>query len=562
MALILFSWIYSFFILLAMGTLGVALFRIKTQNLFYILISGMFLEMLFLHFTLIFLPTDFIFYLINSFVSILILYQHRQFALEILKKTIEEFNNWSVPIKFSAFIISFSVLAKSAGIPYLVDNESYYIQTIKWLNEYGFVKGLANLHIYFGQMSGWHILQSGLNFGFISNRLNDLNGFLMLIFSFFSLNHFHLYLKKKELTNLYLALILCANLFFFQFVTSPSPDLPVFLISQVIFSLFILNYKKNRGDFNLILVLCIMLILIKITSSIILLFPLILAFRHKIISEKWKIVAAIGIISGILFITKNYIITGYPLYPFNILGKFLTPDWQVPESLQSLYVQITNDSGWKHISPRELKHHNFQDKLIAWTIENKGLELIFNNLFLIILILFPFIAKKEKSFWLIWGIAVINLIMLFLTSPQYRFFFHFMIALSLISFAIISLKNSNLVQGFIMMSILIAFVSLFLNFKIIKVNSQPQPFNSFEAKQIIIPHENSRYKLEFKIIKEGNLKYNTPKEINDFTWGSFDGELPSLNEKHIILIRKKCKVRPQLRTSNLKDGFYSENITE
>lgn len=556
MALVLLNWIYSFFILLAMGILAISLFRIKTQNLFYILISGMFLEMLLLHFTLIFLPSNQILYLINSLLSIAILYQKRKFISEILKKVIQDFKDWSLLIKFSATIVAFSVLAKSACIPYIIDNESYYIQTIKWLNEYGLVKGLANLHIYFGQMSGWHILQSGLNFGFISNRLNDINGFLMLIFSLFSLNQFHLYLKNKKSTHLYLALIISANLFFFQFVSSPSPDLPVFLLSQVIFYLFIINFKKNRGDFNMIFILCLMLILIKITSIIIILLPVILALKHKIVSDKWKIVVILGGFSAILFVIKNYIVSGYPLYPLTAFGSYLSPDWQ------AICLNVTNNPAWEHINQNELKDYNFIDKIIAWSLKNRGLEFIFNNLFLILLILFPFFAKKEKSFWMIWGIGMINLVILMLSSPQYRFFFHFVLAFIFLSLSVFLIHKPKLIQGLIIMSILITFYSLFLNLSLIKSDFQPQTFNAFQVKQIIMPHQNSRYDLEFKTMKIGNLEYNTPKEINDFTWGSFGAELPSINEKYFKLIQKKCNIRPQLRTSNLKDGFYSEILKE
>jgi hypothetical protein len=68
----------------------------------------------------------------------------------------------------------------------LIDNETYYIQTIKWLNEFGFVKGLANLHPFFAQTSGWHILQSAFSFSYLPFSNNDLNGFCLLLGNLFA----------------------------------------------------------------------------------------------------------------------------------------------------------------------------------------------------------------------------------------------------------------------------------------------------------------------------------------------------------------------------------------
>ena len=69
-------------------------------------------------------------------------------------------------------IISLLILAQCASPPLILDNESYYIQTIKWLNQYGFVKGLVNLHVFLGQTSGWHLLQSAFSFSFLYDRFN------------------------------------------------------------------------------------------------------------------------------------------------------------------------------------------------------------------------------------------------------------------------------------------------------------------------------------------------------------------------------------------------------
>lgn len=46
---------------------------------------------------------------------------------------------------------------------FIYDTFLYYLPTIKWLDQFGMVKGLANFDFNFGQMSLWHILQASFN---------------------------------------------------------------------------------------------------------------------------------------------------------------------------------------------------------------------------------------------------------------------------------------------------------------------------------------------------------------------------------------------------------------
>jgi len=68
----------------------------------------------------------------------------------------------SIPLKIILGTIIIFDLAQSAGAPYMIDNETYYIQTIKWLDQYGLVPGLANLHFFLSQMSGILFLERSI----------------------------------------------------------------------------------------------------------------------------------------------------------------------------------------------------------------------------------------------------------------------------------------------------------------------------------------------------------------------------------------------------------------
>jgi hypothetical protein len=55
------------------------------------------------------------------------------------------------------------ILFTGTYYPYILDHFGYYVPTIKWLTEYGFIKGISNLDLTLGQMSVWHIFQAGFS---------------------------------------------------------------------------------------------------------------------------------------------------------------------------------------------------------------------------------------------------------------------------------------------------------------------------------------------------------------------------------------------------------------
>ncbi|MDQ0783112.1 hypothetical protein [Chryseobacterium sp. W4I1] len=80
-------------------------------------------------------------------------------------------------------IISLFILYSSSFYPFLLDHFGYYVPTIKWLTEYGMVKGISNLDLTLGQMSVWHIFQTG--FSNFSDPFLRINAVLLIIYSLY-----------------------------------------------------------------------------------------------------------------------------------------------------------------------------------------------------------------------------------------------------------------------------------------------------------------------------------------------------------------------------------------
>jgi hypothetical protein len=561
MALLFLSWIYIFFISLGIGILVQKLFNLKTP-LFYTLLLGLFGEMIFVHFYAIFLPIDIYFYGISSILASFGFLFHFQFLKKKLSQDLQEYKNWKKPIQVLSLVLTVLILMQTATKPYLIDNETYYVQTIKWLNEYGLVKGLANLHIFLGQGSGWHLLQSAFNFGFISDSLNGINGFLMVICSYFSLHHLNQFYRSKITMDLFLGLIPVVNLLFFQFLNIPSPDFPLFILSPIVFYLFYKNCVMYEGDFRLILSLSVLMVLIKLTIVPILVLPLVLLIKHRI----WKEIpffVFLGFISLAAFILKNYILSGYAFYPVDFLGNLFSPDWKVPQEVQQEF-KPNKTVSLVHLTIEETEKLNTWQYLKEWLVE-PGLRAVFNKLIIILLLIFPFYIYKNKTLFWLYIYALIQFFLLFFISPQYRFFFPLIIGMLLYIFAKLFLNRTKYIFSFLLFFSLLPIISLLFPLNVEKIKTQKNSANStfaFRLENLIIPPSNSGMDYEFETIKDGNLLYHSPIIDHRFYWVTGNGELPSVQKQLLESYRKYLQIRPQMRTQNLKDGFYAEKIDE
>jgi hypothetical protein len=561
MALLLLSWIYIFFISLGIGILVQSLCKIKA-SLFYTLLLGLLGEMILIHFYAVFFPINELFYILNCSLTGFGWISHFRIWKHNVISSLCDWKKWKKSIQILSLVLTVLILMQTATKPYLIDNETYYVQAIKWFNEYGLVKGLANLHIFLGQGSGWHLVQSAFNFGYITHNLNGINGFLMLICTFFSLHHLNRFYNSKITMDLFLGLIPMVNLLFFQFLNIPSPDFPHFILAPIVFYLFYKNCVNYEGDFRLILAISVLLVLIKLTLVPILILPIVLLIKHKI----WKEIpffTILGIISLSAFTLKNYILSGYVFYPVDFLSSIFNPDWKIPYEVQQEFKPN------KAINLAHLSHQNAQDLstwefFVEWLLE-PGLRAVFNKLIIILLMIFPFYIYKNKTLFWLYIYALGQFFLLFFTTPQYRFFFPLIIGMLLYIFAKLFLNRPKYVLGFVSFWSLIPLISLMFSFNVEKFKNQQNSADftyAFHWDNLIIPPDNSSSNFKYEILKEGNLEYHSPILEHQFYWLTGDGKLPTAQKLMIESFKKYLKVRPQMRTQNLKDGFYAEKIDE
>jgi len=510
-----------------------------------------------------FFPLNGIFHLILFCLLALLGYIYRKTFLKLIQDLWKLFKNLKIGFKVFISLISVLILAKCASAPYILDNESYYIQTIKWFNEYGFVKGLVNLHYFLGQASGWHILQAVFNFNFIYANFNDLSGYCLLWANLYSVKLISDYYKDpSQKSLLFFAAFPLLNVLFFSFIAAPSPDIAVYVLSWYIFYLIFKFYKNfTAQQITLISLLSFFLIFIKL-PHVYMAFVLVFIYikEYKKIKKVLLLLLTFGGATLGLLLVKNIILTGYPLFPSSLFSYTLA-NYKMPEDLMTFLNSSVHSTAFK-LSSRAYKSMNNLELFYHW-INLPKLHGLFNKLVLLLAVIVPFFIvkmKSKKSSWFLYAIALLQLLILGLTSPQYRFFLSIIfLFISLLS--LYFLQHKKIISSLLVLSIIGVMIHTFFSFSLNSFTNNPfaTQSSSFELKQIVVPHKNSRYSFEYEYLSLDNLDYYSPKG-NKFFWNTGDGPLPAVNKDQIDYFKENFRYIPQQRGESLKEGFYSKKI--
>lgn len=564
MLLIILSWIYILITTIHLGYFFDKLIRLNNKNFIITSVLGLFSATIIASIWAIFGRINIEFHFFLLIINFFIFVRIKSNILEIYKIFITDFRNLTYSLKIYLIGIIFLIIAQCAAKPFVIDNESYYIQTIKWINEYGFVKGLANLHIFFGQTSGWHITQSVFNFSFLYADFNDLSGFCLMLGSIFAVFKLNSYFDNGLKINLIIGLLPIANVLLFQFISAPSTDLPVYVISFMMFFYFITHYNKpSLEKFNLQIILALFIVFIKPTAIAMILIPtLFLVSNFNILKSNLITSFILSVLVLALFIIKNTIITGYPLYPTQLFSG-TNFDFKVPKVLISFYFDETKLYGF-YSTKAEFNSMNQFQILIKWLTFNT-INSIFNTLNVLLVFISSYFIYKyfnQKKYWLLYFVMVLQFGLLLFTSPQFRFFIQFLLFFSLmILVCFVNSKRSILISLY-GSSIIVAFLVLVpINYSGLTSNKLIIENSHFTISEIVFPHPNSKLSNHFYKRKIGNLEYNSPYK-NSYFWTNGNGKLPCVNSQQINYFIANFNYMPQMRTPYLKDGFYSKKVSE
>ena len=549
-----------FFTAVAFGIAFSKVVRIQQFELVTTTILGLFAITLLASVWAFFCPIAIGFHVVLGLLSIFFWYKSKATLTSVLESALAQIKSFSTPIKVLLSVSSLLVLAQSATLPFIIDNESYYIQTIKWLNEYGFVKGLANLHLFLGQTSGWHITQSVYSFSFLFDRFNDLNGFCMLLGNFFAFQKLNAYFIKGNRMDLLFGLLPLTYAFLFQFISAPSPDLPVYLFAFILFSIF-LSTEVHKDNFTIIVVLALFAVYIKITAVVLLLFPIVLLVKqYKALKKTLFTISCIGTLVLVLFVLKNTTLTGYPLFPL-LCFRMGDLDYAVPLLIMDFFFSKSVMHSF-YIDNAAFQDASLLDLVKHYFLYN-GMASYIGVLSLLTILVTPIVLLKKrlpKTLWTIYLSFILLAVLLCFSSPQYRFYVYFTLFFLLLLLSL-WITNPKWILRFYALSMVLVGVLVFvpLSFGSLTANALLSQNSTFHLKNIVIPDPNSKWKQEYKGGSIGSMPYHSPIDTS-FFWVTSNGELPCVNDQQIKYFEEGFFYIPQQRSTDLNDGFYAQKV--
>ena len=458
---------------------------------------------------------------------------------------------------FSAFILLlFLILGSSLDNNH--DTGLYHAQSIRWIEEYGVVKGLGCLHHRLAYNSSFLALQALFGcryvFGVELHSLNALLAFIMLVWSVTTLKCLH---NKQfwvsDIIKLLIPFQICVMLWV---ISSPGTDF--FAVELVIYVVvkwieLVESGCRDEEPYIYLCFLAVYCVTLKLSTAVIIslvFWPVYLLFKKR----RYLVMTVsflIGLGIAIPYLIRNVIISGYLLYPLPELDLFQV-DWKMP------FYQVIADKKEIIEWARET-YETHADKIKDWVpIWYEKIGIIWQMIFILMLISIGmsiiysyYFIKSDRErdekvcYVIIYAGILILLAYWFFTAPAVRFGGVFMLFLpAAIAGRImqkLSVDNRYRKTGILLIYTVILAVSLRIGYHVIIAD-----------KHLIAPAPYREYEVE--PFEWESIVFYCPAEEDDRTGYDYFPQLTYKGRTSIIELRGG--------TGILKEGFRMRNVEE
>lgn len=222
------------------------------------------------------------------------------------------------------------------------DSDLYHAQSIRWLEEYGVVPGLGNLHERFAYNSSFFALSALYSLKFVlGDSMHTMNGFFAFVLSMTCLPIIKSW-KNKRFGVADFARI--GAIYYLTTITnevvSPASDYAVMCIVFFIIIKWLDALEQGCTEIAPYALLCVAgvyALTIKLTAGLIVLLvikPACMLIREK----RWKEIAiyiAMGLLAAIPWMARTVIISGWLFYPLTAIDLF-DVDWK----MEAFYIDV------------------------------------------------------------------------------------------------------------------------------------------------------------------------------------------------------------------------------
>lgn len=217
------------------------------------------------------------------------------------------------------------------------DTGLYHAQSIRWIEEYGVVPGLANLHSRFGYNSAAFSLCALFGGAGLTQRpMHCVQGFFALLCAIKCGGLFHLARKGERRVRpsdfLYVGCIFYLVAVFRDLISPASDYFAMLLAFFVLMNWMELWERGEKAVFPYALLAegLVYAATVKLSAAVLLLlalYPGVMLIRDR----KWKqigfwVLAGVGI--AFPYVARNVLISGWPFYPFTLFD-FFDVDWKL-----------------------------------------------------------------------------------------------------------------------------------------------------------------------------------------------------------------------------------------
>lgn len=337
----------------------------------------------------------------------------------------------------------------ACGIETFYDTELYHGQAIRWIEEYGIVKGLGLLHSRFAYNSCFMSLQALFGFRWLFGlELHSVNAYCAFILSMWAIQSLSLWKDRSFRPADGLKCVQLIFTWIFQLTSLSSPNSDFLALSMAVYIVAGLcdaicdNLRGNdskpafecdnlTGQFILYSLLAVYAVSLKLSVCMIVLvavYPAIVLIRNK----QWKqILLAIfcGLVIIFPYIARSIIISGYLIYPYSQIDIF-DVTWKMSKSLVDY--DRTEIMVWgKSLNDAALADYSITQWLPIWWgnvphIWRRILEASFILIFAAFIKCAIYLFRKNKTSYnsllvFLYSVSAAMLAMWFLSAPLLRY---------------------------------------------------------------------------------------------------------------------------------------------
>jgi len=335
---------------------------------------------------------------------------------------------WRVVAVFLCFVLTLLWTTQSPG---QYDTGLYHAQAIRWVEDYGVVPGLGNLHMRLAYNSAFMSLQALFSLGWlVGQSLHSLNGFFCLAALVYVFSTVRLWgensLRVSDLLKCVMVIYVVQKRYD---IASSGTDMETMLLILYIFVKWSEFQEKKCRDGVLYGWLCLVSVyaatvkLSAASTALLALYPLYLFIKDRNGKAILTHVAA-GLAVLVPWLIRNVIISGYLVYPWAGLDLF-HPDWKMDPAV------LAGDSEDIRMFARGLQSAAEYDySLVGWVPRWFLSQSVGDRMVLIVgiacipVILYLLVMsfhRKEYALAALLAVGMVNLVFWFFNAPLMRY---------------------------------------------------------------------------------------------------------------------------------------------